>query len=409
MSEQAEATRPLSGVRILALEQFVAGPYGSMVLADMGAEVIKIERPGEGDQIRLKQFEAERDGQRRLVSQFTLWNRNKKSLTLDLKSARGKEIFKDLARRADVVWENFRPGVMDALGLGYEVLRELNPRLIYASVSGFGHQDIYPSPGSDRPAFDIIGLALSGLAHMTSGPGREPAALGAIIGDVGTALMAAFGVTLALLHRQLTGLGQHLDVAMYDTCVMLNERAIGLCALSGRDFTQADDTFASPQGIFPCRDGYIAVAPQSERAWVDFCAAIGREDLLQHPELCNISLRSLHFREHIDPPFAAWARDKTRAEALEILMRHGVPCAPVQTNADVLADPQVAARRMMIELNDPLSGPVKVVGNAIKLAACPETPVGPPPLLGEHSAVVLREWLGLDDAAIEELRAAGVV
>ncbi|MBI3966145.1 MAG: CoA transferase [Chloroflexi bacterium] len=440
MSDQI---RPLTGIRVLALEQFVAGPFGTMVLADMGAEVVKIERPDGGDQTRAKRFTVPRqapiEGARgdgatgtalrgsegthageplqvqdsglgtREVGQFTLWNRNKKSVTLDLQSKAGKDLLRQLVRTSDVLWENMKPGSLARLGFSADELRALNPRLIYTSVSGFGHQDIYQHPQGGRTAFDIIPQALSGLMHVAAGPGREPKWLGAIIGDVFPSLMAAFGVVLALRHREQTGLGQHVDLAMYDACVMLNERALGLYLLTGQDLTQATDRFVSPQDSFPCRDGYVVVAPQSQQTWQAFCRAIEREDLLDHPDLATPSLRSLNFRDLINPAFATWARDKTRIEVVTILTHHGVPAAPVQTNAEVVADPQIAARRMLIELDDPLAGPSKVIANAIKLSACPDTPAGPPPRLGEHTDAVLGEWLGLDRAAIEQLHRDRVV
>lgn len=251
----------------------------------------------------------------------------------------------------------------------------------------------------------MIAQALSGLIHMTSGPDREPAWLGAILGDAFAGILTAFGVTLALQQRAITGLGQRVDMSMYDACMMLNERAIGLCSLTGTDFNGGNDPYTSPAGVFRCRDGaYLAIAAASERSWTDLCKTIGREDLMQHPELADPALRTASFRKLVLPACREWLQDKSRKDALEILTARGVPCAPVQTHADVLTDPHVAARKMLVDLIDPLSGPVKVVGNAIKLSSTPDIPTQPPPRLGEHTESVLRDWLGLDAQSIGRLR-----
>jgi len=397
----------LEGTRILAVEQFIAGPYGTMLLADFGAEVIKIEAPGTGDGYRNMMPYVENERGRSSYGLLRM-NRNKKSLTLDLQKEEGREIFKRLVQVADVVWENLRPGVMDRLGLGYPVLHALNPALIYASVSGFGHADIYQSPFVEMPAFDIIAQAMAGLMLRAGQEGDPPLYSGLMIGDLYPSVLAAFGVLLALLARHSTGQGQRVDIAMYDAMLTYNEYAIGLYSLTGQRPPRALVTSA-PYGPFKARDGYVVISVVSEPIWARFCRALQREDLLEEPSLRTGMDRAKRVEDFLRPLIEDWAKDKTRAQVVEILNRHGVPACPVQDVEDILACPHVRARRMLLSLDDPVAGQVKVVGNAIKLSEAPDAPAEPPPQLGQHTEQLLSKLLGMSGAELARLRQAGVI
>lgn len=399
---------PLADVRVLDLTQMIAGPYCTLLLADAGAEVIKIERPGVGDLSRAVAPFIE-DGQgRRISAYFMRFARYKKSLTLDLTRPRGQEIFLKLVRRADVVVENFRPGVMEKFGLGYAALREANPAIIYATISGFGHLDIYHSPYWDRPAFDIVAQAMSGLMEQTGQVDGPPTVMAGAVGDIFPAALTAYGIMVALHQRARTGQGQHLDIAMYDSLISLNERAVMLYGVTGQVMTRGIRTLLAPYGVYAAQDGFVVIAALSQEQWRDFCRAMGREDLITHPQLDTADKRADNDLTLLRPLIEAWTKDKKKHEVTEILLKHGVPAGPVQTAADLFTCPHAQARRMLIEMPHPLGGHITVAGRPVKLSAVPEGPAGPAPLLGQHTTEVLSTLLGLSAWEINKLREEGI-
>lgn len=401
--------RPLEGLRVLAVEQFMAGPLGTMLLADNGAEVIKIERPGVGEISRhVNRFPVGKGGQ--LVSSTTLrLNRNKKGITLDLKKERGKEIFRELVRVSDAVWENLSAGGMDELGLGYRHLREIKPSLIYVSVSGFGHTDLYPGPYWQRPAYDMVIQAMSGLMYMPGEDEDPPMWLGFQLSDMYPSILAVCGLLMALHMRTKTGLGQHVDMAMYDASVALNERTIALHSLLGQAPARGQGVFTTQLGVFEARDGHLVIGALTQQNWPKLCRTIGREDLLEDQRLATPELRGRYLRELLRPAIEGWTKGNTKDEAVRIFLEQDIPAGPVQRVDDLFQCPQVRARRMLMEVDDPVAGPVLLAGNPIKMSLMEEPPPSPPPLLGQHTQEVLSRLLNLSPAQIEGLRAEGVI
>jgi crotonobetainyl-CoA:carnitine CoA-transferase CaiB-like acyl-CoA transferase len=399
---------PLAGIRVLDVTQMIAGPFCSMMLADAGADVIKVERPGVGDLTRQFGPFIERDG-RRVSAYFMRFARDKRSLTLNLALPKGQDLFRQLVQRVDVVVENFQPGTMERFGLAWPTLRELNPRLVYASISGFGHTDIYQSPYANRVALDLVAQAHSGLMDLNGEPGGQPLIIPGAIGDIVPAMLTAYGIMLALFQRALTGVGQHVDVSMCDGLMAIAERAVMVYAATGENMRRGERTLNAPYGVFPARGGYVAIGALTQDQWRRLCAAMQRTDLLEHPQLATPALRADHDRTVLRPIIEAWLADKTPHEAAEILIAHDVPAAPVQRASDLFSDPHVAARRMLLDVPDGLGGSLRLVGRPVKLSANREAEPGPAPHLGEHTAEVLAELLGLDAEAVEALRREGVV
>lgn len=399
---------PLSGVRVLAVENFLAGPFATMWLGDAGAEIVKIEEPTAGDSGR-SSSPVRVDAQGRSHGLlFLRTNRNKRSVTLDLKSDDGKRIFKALAAKADIVLENLRPGVMDGLGLGWSALREVNPRLIYVAVSGFGHRDVKPSPYTDYPAFDIVGQAMSGLMYRPEREGDRPTYLGFSAADVEVGILAAQGALLALLQRERTGKGQKVDVSMYDACLALNEISVAMYSVFRKKAPPGVHAVVAPFGVFKTSDGYVVIAVLGERVWQRFCAAIGKPELVADERFRDGTTRYANrtaLAELIDP----WLAARTRKEVVEHLVEHGVPASLVNDVEDLFECPHVAAREMLVTLDDPVWGEVQVAGNPIKMTGVPAIPLAHPPKLGEHTEAVLGEWLGLDAAEVSALKSTRVV
>lgn len=399
--------QPLTGIRVLAVEHFRMGPVGSMMLADAGAEVIKIEPPGTGEAGR-NIVVVNREGERLPLLSSSLC-RNKKGLSLNLQHERGKELFRELVKRADIVWENMRPGVLDRLGIGYEALKEIAPSLIYVSVSGFGHRDIYESPYWDWPAFDHIGQALSGFMYTTGSEDSPPLYSSGIVGDTIGGIIAAYGALLALQMRERTGQGQHVDVAMYDAMLTLNNYRISIYSLTGSKPLRGTLPTSAPSGPYKTKSGHVVIIVVGDHLWPRFCRLIGREDLLDRPELSLGFKRAEHNETILRPIIEEWASDKTAREAAAFLMAGGIPAAPIQDVEDLFHCPHVKSRQMLVEVEDPEVGRVKHVGNPVKLSGVTEPPPSPPPRVGEHNEEILGGLLGLTSAQIEELRRTGVI
>jgi len=400
--------RPLCGVRVVALEQYMSAPYCTMLLADAGAEVIKIERPGVGDPRRAIPPYAQDAQGRRVAGGFIGYNRNKKSLALNLQAETGRQILKDLVRVSDAVVENLRPGAMDKMGLDYESLRAIQPRLVYAAISGFGRLEGYTGAYSDRPAFDIVAEAMSGVMNLVGFTDKPPSWTIYGLADVYSGMVTAYGVMLALFMRERTGEGQFVDSAMLDNMLALNERMAVVYSFTGQSPQRGRLQHIYPRGAFRCQDGYLALNIPDDVQWRRLCTAMGREDLQTDPRTADGTARGAN-ADLVNSVVETWLADKTRAQAVALLEAQGVPSGPVYTAEDVFTDPHIAARGMLVTVDDPIAGPRQYTRSPLHLSAAPEISTRPAPQLGEHSLSILHDLLGYDQAQIERLLAEGVV
>jgi crotonobetainyl-CoA:carnitine CoA-transferase CaiB-like acyl-CoA transferase len=399
--------RPLEGIRVIELGQYISGPYCSMLLGDYGADVIKIERPGAGDPRRAYDPLFVKDGAK-TSGGFITYNRNKKSITLDIQSEEGREIFKRLIATADVLVENLRPGAMERAGFGYEALSEINPGLVYCAISGFGRLPERRGPYADRPAFDTAIQAMSGIMSVIGEAGGPPTSSVVGFADIYTAVFGALGVCMALVARAQTGEGAFIDQAMYDTSVSLLERSLMVYALTGQVPTRGIDRFA-PVGALRAKDGHVAVIIPTDEMWRRFCRAIERPDLLTRQDLATVLLRSDHFGDVIRPEAERWTSQRSRAEVVARFTEEGLPAGEVQTVDEVYACPQVDARGMLIEIDDPAMGRVRLARTPLTFAGQTDVPGGPPPQLGEHTDEVLTSLVGADREQLEGWRSNGVI
>jgi len=351
---------PLSGITVLDLTRVLAGPYCTMVLADLGARVIKVERPGEGDEARtIGPFVQAKS------AYFMSLNRGKESISLDLRDPADRVIFEKLLSRADLVVENFRAGVMEKLGYGWEALHARYPRLIYAATSGFGHT----GPYAERPAYDLVVQGMGGLMSLTGHPGSGPTRVGTSIGDIAAGLFTAVGVNAALYHRERTGEGTKIDVAMLDCQVALLENAIARYVATGQVPGPLGSRHPSitPFEAFACADGHLIIAAGNDGLFRELCAVLGRPELAEDGRFRGNELRTRNvdaLRTEIEGVLGR----RTRAEWLAALEAAGVPCGPINDVAEVMADPQVAARNMVIRVIDEGVGGISMPGNPIKLS-----------------------------------------
>lgn len=402
--------KPLDGIKVLSFEIQVAGPYCSMMLADQGAEVIKVERPGSGDTARGGAPIVTNDSGERQSGYFLRFNRNKRSLTLDVKDERGREIFRELAAEADVVVENFRPGLLASLGLGYADLSATNPGLVYATISGFGSMEGFTGPYSDRPAYDIVAQAMGGLMHTAGQAGGPPTWLGVALGDIVSGMNAAHAIVLALLQRGRTGRGQYLDISMYDSMVALAERSVSAYSLAGDVLERGRELYMAPWGPFACSDGWVALIVATERDWGRFCEAIERPDLIgQEGVTTSGPERARNMDGELGRAIEAWFAAHTRQEASDKLLAAGLPVGAVQTAEDIFACPHLAARELLIDVPDPILGEVRLVGPPVKMSGNTAPITNAAPQLGEHSEQILDEQLGRSPEDIAALRADGVI
>jgi CoA:oxalate CoA-transferase len=399
---------PLEGVRVLDLTRFVAGPYCTMLLADQGAEVVKVEPIG-GEETRSLEPMVGADGDGGVSVYFLRFNRSKKSICLDLKSDGGRDVFARLVAGSDVLVENFRAGVLERIGFGWPRLEELNARLVYCTITGFGHTE---SALRDRAAFTPIVEALAGAAIYRSAD-EPPSIAGYPVGDIFPAGLAVAAIAMALYRRELDGRGARIDMSMYDAMVAMNERSVGMSAMLGRDFLPGvpADLGSAPSGIFRARDGFMSISVVGEGIWRKFCAAIGRDEWLRDERFGSGHARAQHYATTIQPGIQAWVETRTRDEAVRYLTAAGVPAAEVARPTEVIAHELTNARGMIARFRTRSAGGVDAaaVGNPIRFAAEPAREPGPAPGAGEHTAEVLRSWGGLADEEVERLLADGVV
>ncbi|WP_205648543.1 CaiB/BaiF CoA transferase family protein [Acuticoccus kandeliae] len=396
-TEDTAPTGPLAGIRVLDLTHMLSGPYCTWVLGALGAEIIKVERPGAGDFTRIIApfFED-------ASLYFTSVNRHKRSLTLNLKSPAGQDVFRALVARSDVLVENNRAGVMDRLGLGYEAMKAVNPRLVYASISGFG-QD---GPYRDKPAFDVIAQALSGMMSITGEPDGGPCRVGTSIGDIGASLFTVIGILAAIESRHRTGEGTHLDVAMLDCQLALMENAVARVLNVGETPGRLGSRhpLVAPFQVFATADRPIAICVDTNAQWERMCGALGVEALVADPRFVDGSARNAH-HSALEPMLQAVLSTRPQAEWLERLEAADVPVSRVNTVAEALEDPQVKHRAMVEPVAPGSDG--RFVGLPIKMRGHHVPPTGAPTLGGDSDAI-LRE-LGYGASDVDRLRAEGAV
>ncbi len=399
--------RPLSGIRVIGLEQYMSGPYCTMLLADAGAEVIKIERPGPGDPRRAIPPFVEKDGIKK-AGGYLSYNRNKKSLALNLRSEAGQEVLRKLAAVSDVVVENLRPGAMAKMGLGYDALKSINPRLIYAMISGFGRLPGYQSEYSNRPAFDIVAAAMSGVMDLTGFADKPPADTLYGMADIYAGQIGAYGVMQALFMRERTGAGQIVDVSMLDSMLALNERMVTLYSVTGHEPKRGKLEHLWPRGAFQCKDGYIALNVPDDIIWQRIAKTVGRPDLADDPHSATGTARAAN-ADFLQPIVENWMADKTRAEVVDTLNAAGVPTGPVYTAKDVFEDGHFRKREMLVEVDDPEVGPTTFARSTPHLSAAPQIPTDPAPNLGQHTRSILEGLLEYTPGEVDKLVEEGVV
>jgi crotonobetainyl-CoA:carnitine CoA-transferase CaiB-like acyl-CoA transferase len=392
---------PLGGIKVIDLTRVLAGPFATQSLGDLGAEVLKIEPPGSGDETR--HFPPFVDGESHY---FLGINRNKKSLIIDLQQEAGKEILRRLVAQSDILVENYRPGVMERLGLGYAALAEINPRLIYCAISGFG----LSGPLRDKPSFDIVTQALSGALSINGERGHMPVKLGIPLGDMVGGVFGPMAILAALHERHRTGKGRLIDISLHDGLIGMLGYFAQLAFITGEDPPPMGSSHPNivPYGSFPAADGSIIIAVLSESFWGKLCEALERPELATDPRFATPTLRRDR-RDEVDGIISDITRTRTVAEWEERLKAADVPHAPVLGVTAALSHPHAQAREMVVEAEHATIGPIKVVGRPIKFPGASQPPVTAPPAFGQHTEAVLRDRLGYSDAEIVALRDAGVI
>jgi crotonobetainyl-CoA:carnitine CoA-transferase CaiB-like acyl-CoA transferase len=395
-------TGALTGITVLDMTRVLAGPFAGMMMADLGADVIKVEEPTKGaDERHMGPF---LNGE---SAYFMNLNRNKRGITVNLKSPKGKEVFKELVKKADVVLENFRPGTMEKLGLGYDVLKQVNPGIVYAAISGFGHY----GPYKDRPGYDIISQAMSGLMSTTGWPDGEPTRTGTAMGDVLGGLSVVIGILSALHYRGVTGIGQKVDVALVDSAVASLEIINMIYLIEKRIPQRIGNRYEStyPYDSFKAADGSLVIGTANDKLWQLLCTVMNRPDLAQKQEWARVRDRVLnHVAVKIE--VENWTQKHKVAELVEMLLTAGVPAAPIYNIEQVVNDPHIAgAREMFVEMEHPKAGKMKVTGSHIKLSHTPPAVRTPSPALGEHNGEIYSSLLGLDKEQLEKLKSEGAI
>ena len=390
----AEGYGPFSGITVLDLTQFLSGPMATMIMADLGADVIKIERPD-----RPKASGPFLNGER--VYDLSI-QRSKKSVTLNLKAEPDKQAFLKLVQKADVVVENFKPGTMERMGLGYDVISSVNPRVVFLAVSGFG----YTGPYSSRGALDMVIQGISGLMSLTGEPDGPAMRCGTSASDVFTALYTFGAAAAALYDREKTGKGQFVDIAMLDSTFSCLENAVINTCVFGKNPQRVGNSHPTsvPFGTFPTLDGEIIITCSRDPAFYSLCRALGREDMIQDPRFSAAEGRRQHKTE-LTEEISRFTSARTMAECEDILNEHGVPNSRINTMTMICADPQINARNMVVEVDHPVAGKYKMAGSPLKFSNYPDTTYAPAPTLGQHTVQVLQEYIGMPAEEISALLA----
>jgi CoA:oxalate CoA-transferase len=395
-------SKPLENVKILDLTRVLAGPFCTMILNDLGAYVLKVEMPETGDDSRaFGPFKNEQS------LYFVSINRGKDSISLNLKTEKGRKILKELVEKFDVIIENYRPGTMEKLGLGYETLKEINPAIIYAASSGFGHT----GPDSQKPAYDILAQAMGGVMSITGWPDSPPTRVGMSLGDITASLYTAIGINAALYHRALTGRGQKIDVSMLDCQVSILENALARFQVDGTSPKPLGNRHPtiSPFQAFKAKDEYLVIALGNDSLWDKFCCCIERTDLTKDPRFVTNALRTKNIGE-----LAVIIEDILGTRNAEhwymVFEKAQIPYSPINTIDKVVTNRQVLSRNMIVEVEDKKAGMVKIAGNPIKMSSVPErTYRDPAPEVGEHNDLIFGDLLGYSPVEIERLKAEGVI
>lgn len=395
--------KALEGIRILDFTRMYGGPLGTMMLAELGADVIKVEVPGGGDAIRTTAPLTEGQESYRFVA----LNRGKRDITLNLNSEEGQRICRELVGRCDVLVENFTPGVMEGYGLGYKELKRHNPRLIYVSISGFGCTGPYRS----RVAFDTIIQAMGGLISVNGFPDSPPTKVGPAIADFLGGIFANIAILAALQYRSRTKQGQFVDISMQDCIWYITAiQFLPLYVLTGQEPPRLGNRQieVTPFSIYKAKDGYIVIGVVTVAQWQRLLEVIGREDLKDVPEYAGQATR-IKYAEQIEAIVETWTKERTVNEMLSVLEAADLACSPVPTFGQVANDPQLASRNMVVDVEQIISGKLKVPGSVFKMARTPGDATKPAPFLGEHNAEVYSELLGYDQKTIDRLQHEGVI
>ena len=392
----------LQGVRVLDFTQYLSGPHCTSVLSELGAEVIKIEMPGKGEPER----QAMPMTPKRESYQFLSYNRGKKSITLNLKSPKGLDIAKKLAALSDVLVENFAADVMDRLGLGYEEISKINPRIIYASISGFGHT----GPRRNEVSYDIVGQAMGGLMSVTGYPDREPLKVGVSLADYMGGYNAVIAILAALYYRTLSGEGQAIDISMHDSiwAMVFPDRAnyFDDYVVPKRYGNRLSSS--APFGVYNARDGYVVICTITDQQWHKVLQAMGREDLIGEPRYATREMRTKNMDE-VDSLVQGWCKDKTVDEILGILKKYQVPCSNLPSFDQVANDPHLWSREMIVEVEQPISGKVKLTGSVYKMTKTPGDRRKRAPAVGEHNEEIYCGLLGMEKQELEKLKEEGII
>jgi len=393
-------TLPLARLKVLDVSQVMAGPFCCMLLGDMGADVIKVEPPGSGDQTRramgFRLKGADSGG-------FLALNRNKRSIEVDLKNEAGRDVFYELVRSADILVENYRPGVTARLKIDYPTLKAINPRLIYASISGFGQT----GPWAQRPGFDLIAQAMSGIMSGTGYPGLPPVKNSIPIADLGSGLLALYGILSAVVGREHSGEGQFIDASLFETAIGLSIWETAEYWGTGRvpGPIGSANRMSAPYQAVRAADGYLVIGAANQKLWISLCEVIGRQELIEDPRFLDNTARLRNREaliEEIEKSFAA----RSSEDWAEALLAAGVPAAPIYDYEQALQSEQASARDMVMEIDHPVEGTIKALGFPVKMSATPQEVRHPPPLLGQHTEAILAE-LGFDSEKIRVLRGDG--
>lgn len=410
-SEPIERTNPapglLNGIRILDLTHYLAGPYCTMLLADLGADVIKIERPGRGDGGRGRGPVIQAANGKAGYVGWLGPNRNKKSVTLNPSTPEGRSVFLRLVAKSDAVVENLAPGTLERWDLGFAALAEAKSNIVLASITGFGQPGT--SPYWQKPAFGQIGEALSGITSRTGGPNSPPLFTGMASCDMVPGLYAAFGIAAALHRSRATGIGAHLDVAQMDCLFSQLERLLLFYDVDGVEVPPGGERAFFPTGVLEATDGFVMYAAISDQMFQALCEVIGEPGLVRDPKFATGGDRERNLPDHFHPRVRRWAAHQTKSAIVAALELAGVPAAPVQSIAEAFHDPHIAARRMYVHVEQPGIGPVPYIGNPVKVSGDLLDSHRPAPELGQHTEAVLGDVLGMAGAEIESLRRTGAI